>query len=64
LPAAHAILQAEVGRFTAWLHRREMHRANGPRPLRWSPAQEARYDPPLRWPFDVVARSGSAASSG
>jgi glutamyl-tRNA reductase len=41
LPAAHAILQAEVDRFTAWLHRREMRRANGPRPLRWPPAEES-----------------------
>jgi glutamyl-tRNA reductase len=40
LPAAHAILQAEVDRFTAWLHRREMRRADGPRPLRWPPAHE------------------------
>jgi glutamyl-tRNA reductase len=41
LPAAHAILQAEVDRFTAWLHRREMHRATGPRPLRRPPIEEA-----------------------
>lgn len=41
LPAAHAILQAEVDRFTAWLHRREMRRANGTRALRWPPTEES-----------------------
>jgi glutamyl-tRNA reductase len=29
LPAADSILRAEVARFTDWLHRREMHRADG-----------------------------------
>jgi glutamyl-tRNA reductase len=40
LPAAHAILQTEVERFTAWLHRREMRRCSGPWPPRWPPTQE------------------------
>jgi glutamyl-tRNA reductase len=40
LPAAHAILQAEVDRFTAWLHRRESRRRSGPRPPHWPPTQE------------------------